>query len=289
MAKTVKVGVVTDTTACLPAELVRQYGIRLVPAGYKLDGRGYKDGELSNEEFWAKFQSLSTMPSSNAVAMVDYMKQFEELAEMTDSIVCIVVSRALSATFAAAETARDAVCARHPGLKINVIDSKSSCGAMGFIALAAARAAEAGKGLDEVSAVVQDMVTRARYFSAMHSYKYMVKSGRAPQLAMPLPADALIQTKTIIGETNGSGKMEFFGRVRGTQKTMQQMIELAAKFLTPDRPAHFMLHYSDRKEEADALRKLVEARFTVAELYLTPYVGSMSVNVGPQFAIAFYN
>jgi DegV family protein with EDD domain len=284
-----KVGVVTDTTSCLPPDLVREFDIRLVPAGYKLDGRGYKDGDLTNEEFWIKFQSLSTMPSSNAVGPSDYLRQFEDLARVTDSIVCIVVSRALSASFAAAETAREAVSGKHPELKINIIDSKSSCGAMGFIALETARAAAAGNSPEDVSHVTLDMISRVKYFSAMHSMKYMVKSGRAPQLAMPLPADTLIQTKTIIGETNGSGKMEFFGRVRGTQKTMQQMVDLTAKFLAPGKPSHFMLHYSDRKEEAEAMKKLVEARFPVSELYLTPYVGSMSVNVGPQFAIAFYN
>ena len=50
-----KVGIVTDTISCIPRELVKEYDIRVVPVGLVIDGKGYKDTDLTNDEFWKLF------------------------------------------------------------------------------------------------------------------------------------------------------------------------------------------------------------------------------------------
>ena len=47
-----RVGIVTDTTSCLPPELVKEYDIRIVPVGLVIGGKHYQDTDLTNEEFW---------------------------------------------------------------------------------------------------------------------------------------------------------------------------------------------------------------------------------------------
>ena len=62
----VKVGIVTDTTSCVPAELREKYGIRLVPVGLVIGGEYFKDTELTNEEFWKLFYQAKKQPTTNA-------------------------------------------------------------------------------------------------------------------------------------------------------------------------------------------------------------------------------
>lgn len=39
-----RVAIVTDSVACLPKELVKKYGIRVVPVHVIIDGKSYRDG-----------------------------------------------------------------------------------------------------------------------------------------------------------------------------------------------------------------------------------------------------
>jgi len=97
-----KVGIVTDTTSCLPPELVKKLDIRIAPVGLVIGGQHYKDTELTNEEFWRLFYAANGASSTAAASPGDFASIFEELSQSSDSIVCIVVSKALSATLEAA-------------------------------------------------------------------------------------------------------------------------------------------------------------------------------------------
>ena len=48
-----RVGVVTDSTACLPSETVTRYGIEVVPMNVVYEGRAYRDGlDLTPYQFY---------------------------------------------------------------------------------------------------------------------------------------------------------------------------------------------------------------------------------------------
>ena len=170
-----KVGIVTDSTNCLPAELIEEYDIRVVSVGFSFDGKAYRDVDMTNAEFWRLFHEAKGMPTTSAASTGDFASAFTELGKSTDSIVCMVVSKALSATHEAATQAREMVRAEQPGINIEIIDSKTAAGALGFIVLEAARAARGGKSLDEVGQIVQDMIPRAKFFVARGKRKAMLE------------------------------------------------------------------------------------------------------------------
>jgi fatty acid-binding protein DegV len=45
------VAIVTDTVSCLPAALIEQYHVRVVPVGMVIDKKVYLDNGLTNNEF----------------------------------------------------------------------------------------------------------------------------------------------------------------------------------------------------------------------------------------------
>ena len=179
-----RVGIVTDSTNCLPEELIKEYDIRVVSVGFSFDGKAYRDKDITNDEFWRLFHEAKGMPTTSAASMGDFASVFTELGKSSDNIVCVVVSKALSATHEAATQARDMVKAEQPGLNIEIIDSKTSAGALGFIVLEASRAARAGKSLAEVVQIAQDMIPRVKFFVALDTLKYLIKGGRAPKTAV---------------------------------------------------------------------------------------------------------
>ena len=137
-----KVRIVTDSTNCLPAELIKEYGIQVIPYHLIMDGKDYVDQiDITPAEFWQRFSSLKEIPTTGIPSPGEMADAYTELAKSTDSIVSIHVSTALSAIHNSFEAAQETLREKPPDLKIEYIDSKCAVGALGFIVLEAARAA----------------------------------------------------------------------------------------------------------------------------------------------------
>ena len=280
-----RVGIVTDTTSCLPPELVKEYDIRIVPVGLVIGGKHYKDTDLTNEEFWQLFYAANGSTSTAAASPGECASVFEELIKSHDSIVCIVVSKALSATFEAATQGKELVREKNPEIKIEIVDSRTSAGALGFVVIEAARAARAGRSFEEVVQVANDMIPRVKFVTAMDTLKYLIKSGRAPKTAV---IGDVLGVKPIIGMVSNTGLVENLGRVRGKQKALAKIAELAREHIEPGKPVHAMFHYTDGVAAGETLRDMITSQIDCEEVYLTPYTPVMASATGPVVAFSFY-
>ena len=282
-----RVGIVTDSTNCLPAELIKEYDIRVIPCNLAIDGKAYLDQvDITPDEFWRLFKEAKTMPTTGAVSPGAFISAFTELGKSTDSIVCLLLPKVLSAVNEIAVQASQTVKAEHPNLNIEIIDSKTSGGAMGFIVLEAARAAGVGKNLDEVVQVAQEMIPRVKLILTMDTLKYLIKIGRAPKTAY---LGELLQVKPIVGMVNGTGFVDLLGRVRGKRKAMLKLVDMVKEYIDTSKPLHIMVHYTDSMEVGKELRDMVTSRYNCAELYFTPYTPVMACATGPVLSLSFYS
>jgi len=282
-----KVGIVTDSTNCLPPELIREYGIRVVPVGMVIEGKPYRDlVDITLDEFRGMVNVLEKQPTTTAANPGDFLNVFTELTELTDSIVCILVSKALTATQESAYQAKRLIRAEHPELNIEIIDSKTSAGALGFIVLEAARAAQQNKSLQEVMAVAQDMVFRVVYLAALDTLKYLMRIGRAPKVTS---IGEMLDVKPIIGFTDDTGLIDVVARVRGKRKSLTTLVELVEKYVDTDKPIHAMVHYSDGPEQVEELRDLLVSRYDCVEMYQTELSPVMLSAAGPLVGLSVYS
>ena len=282
-----KVAIVTDTTSCLPTELVKEYDIYIGSVNLILDGKVYRDQlEISTDEFWTLFKNLKELPTTSAVNPGDFKDIFTKLGKSTDSIVCIVVSKRVSATYEAALKAKELAESEYPGLNIEIIDSQNAAGALGFIVLEAARAAQAGKSLAEVVQVAQGMVPKVKFIAGLNTLRYLIKGGRAPKTAY---VGELLQVKPIIGFVSGTGQVEALGRVRGKRKVMVKMVDMIKDYIDTSRPVHLMVHYGDNIKEGEELKDIATSQLNCAELYLTPFTPVMACHTGPLVSLTFYS
>jgi DegV family protein with EDD domain len=282
-----KVAVVTDSTNCLPAELIKKHNIQVVPYRVVIDGKDYRDQiDITPTEFYRIFLTLKRLPTTGTPSPGDYVNTFTELAKSTDSIVCLIVSKALSANYKSVEEAKDIVITEHPDLKIEILDSKNSVGALGFLALEAARAADKGSNLPEVVKVVQDLVPRVKYVAAFDTLKYLIKGGRAPKTAI---IGEFLQVKPIIGLINDTGMVVSLGKTRGKQNALIKLADLVQDHADVSKPLHFIAHYSAHVEDAERLKELVTARYNCAEAYVTELTPVMATHTGPSVGLSFYS
>jgi DegV family protein with EDD domain len=280
-----KVAVVTDTISCLPPDLVRELHIQILPAGLVIDNKVYADSSLENSRFWELFHRTPRPITTNAVTPGDFADLFRKLSSVTDSIICILVSRALSATYQSAVIAGESIKAEKPDLNIEIIDSKSAAGAEGFIVIEAARAAAAVQSLNEVVRVVQDTIPRVNFFCALETLKYLIRSGRAPKAAV---IGDWLQMKPIVSINKKTGLVENVEKVRGIEKAQEKMVEMLEKAVDRSQPISLMVHYTDGIGAVDKLKDTITSRFQCAEVFVTPYSPVMASQCGPVIAFSFY-
>ena len=282
-----QVGVVADGTSCLPAELARKYGIAIAPLIMNINGKSYVDiVDMTNEKFWEMFNSNAIKQFGTSQAAGQFVHAFRETARSADNIVCIVISKLLSAAYDAATEAREVVKRDFPNLKIEIVDTKSACGVELFAALEAARASQAGKSLPEVVQVAQDISSRAKLLFSLETLKYIIKSGRAPKAAW---AGEMLRVRPILGITNGSGVVESIARVRTKKKSVEKMVDMVGQYCDVNKPLHMAVHYTDSREAGEELKEVVTSRYNCVEVHLSPFTVAMCGQAGPLLGLSFYS
>jgi DegV family protein with EDD domain len=281
-----KVGIITDTIACLPPEKIKEYDIRIVPIAMTINGKPLRDQvDITPEQFWKQFNEVKEF-TTGAPPMTDFTDIFKDLAKSTNNIACTFVSKALSATYEAAVQARDLFKKDNPNVNIELIDSRTAAGAQAFIAMEMGKASKAGKSLHDVVKAANDMIPKVKFFCAMETLKYLIKSGRAPKTAY---MGELFQVKPIIGMVNNTGVVENLGRVRGKEKSFARMVEMIGEHADTSKPLYVFCHYTNSIEDGELLKKMVTDKYKCEEVYLTSYTPVMSGHTGPVVAVAFYS
>ena len=223
------VHVVTDSSCDLPADIAESLGISIVPLAIRFGDEEFIDREeLSTAEFWTRCVNSDTLPETAAPAPGQFEQTYRSAAATgATGIVVVSLSSALSATMQSAQLAARAI-ADDPDidLDVRVIDSRTISMGLGTIALACARAARDGAGIDEIEALANDLVGRTRVYGALDTLENLKKGGRIGN-AKALLATAL-SIKPIIEVTGGV--VEQAGKQRTRSKALAHLVDTVKKF-----------------------------------------------------------
>ena len=118
-----KIGIVTDSVACIPTNLVKKYDIHVAPVQIIWDRDAYRDGiDMTPNEFYARLRTSKTLPTTSSGIQGEFLQIFEGLRQKVDSIVTIVLTGALGASYSSACNAKEMVS----DIPIEVIDTSTA-------------------------------------------------------------------------------------------------------------------------------------------------------------------
>src|SRR4051812_40745455 len=145
------VAVVTDTTHYLPRETVAELGVGEVSL-YVNDGeRTEREADIVDlVAFYAALRAADSLPTTSQPSIGDFLAVYEPLVREGRDIVSIHLSGGISGTVEAARQAAGELAGS--GARIEVIDTKLACGALGMVVLATSAAARAGADVEAVAA-----------------------------------------------------------------------------------------------------------------------------------------
>lgn len=275
-----KIAIVTDSTVCLPQELVQRYGIYVVPTWIHRDKEGFQDGvDITQKQVYQWLREGYRLGTSQP-SMGEFMQIFKEVSRKAEAIVSILVSADLSGVYSSGFNAAKSLA----GFPIQVIDSRTLSMAHGFVVLAAARAAQAEATFTEVVEAAKAMIPKVNLLAVLETLEYAHRSGRIPAIAAL--AGSLLRINPILEV--GDGQITIFARVRTKRKAVERMIEEAKKRVG-DNLMHVAILHGDVLEEAKRLRERMTTHFNCAELHIAEIPAVLGVHTGPgALGLAFY-
>ncbi len=267
-----KIGIVTDSTADLPAYLLEEHQIHVVPTILVLEGKEYADGiGITREEFYNRLPSLQTPPTTAAPSIGDFAAPYQTLlSQGCDHVISIHPANQLTTIINITREAAKGF----PG-KVTCVDSGSLSMGLGFQVLAAAENAEFG--LQPVLEAIESTRKRLQVSAALDTMEYLRRSGRVPAAVAAL--GGLLSIKPMIELRDGEVKA--VGAVRTTKQADERILNFALGLGEMERLA--ILHTNAEPRARKLLDELMSRarKFIPRDILFVNVTAVIGTHLGP--------
>jgi DegV family protein with EDD domain len=276
--------IVTDSVACLTADLIKQYEIEIIPLNILSGNKIYRDWiDITPSQAYELFlkdpDTFKTAPATPE----ECLNTFLRASKRSTDIICITLSVKISTLFNMARAAIEKAKTIIPDLNINLLDSETATSAQGFVVLAAARAAEANKSVEEVLDIANQVKSRVHTIVLLDTLKHVYRSGRIPKIAAQ--AASMINIKPIF---TVSGTVHFAGAAASKKHGIEHMLKMMHSKVG-NQPIHCAVMHAYDLEEAKKLKNIVDSEFNCTELWISEFSPIMGYATGTgTLGIAFY-
>ncbi len=271
-----KFAIVTDSTAYLPAELTKKYNITVAPQVLIWGEETFRDGvDIQPDEFYSRLKTAKVMPSTSQVSPATMQSIFQGLVDQGMDVLGIFISSKLSGTLQSAIQAKNMM--ESAGEKVTLVDSQATAMALGFQALAAARAMEAGSSLQECAAFAENAHERTGVFFAVDTLEFLHRGGRIGG-AQRFIGSAL-NLKPILALKEG--KVEGVDRIRTKSKAHDRILELVSEQVKGKSNIRLATLHANAADDAKKLLERAAAELSPVETVFTELSPVVGTHAGP--------
>ena len=266
------VKIVTDSLSDITSDLAQELGVTVVPLTVLFGHETFLDRvTMTTDEFYHRLVHGTVWPTTTQPPPGDFVNVYNKLAEETDEILVVTLSSKLSGTY---ESALNAKSLTEKKCRIEVIDSQKVAMSLGLIVIAAAKAAQTGKNLDELTDLVRRAMPQSHIIIYFDTLKYLAKGGRIGKAQGLL--GSLLSVKPIL--TVKDGEMAPLTRVRAQAAGMDYLYNFIAGFSHIEELA---VEHATTPDEADKLVERLGSVFPKERIYRSTISPVLGVHAGP--------
>lgn len=269
--------VVTDSTASLPAEVVEQHGVVVVPLQVVIGADSFDEDseEASPARVAAALKDFRPVSTSRPAPEVFREVYARLVAGGATEIVSVHLSGDMSGTFESAQ-----VAARDAAVPVRCVDSRQVGVATGYAALAAARAVADGATAEEAAAAARDRAAACSSYFYVDTLEYLRRGGRIGAAAALL--GGALAVKPLL--TIDGGTVSSLERVRTSGRALARLAELAVAAAGDDQVDVCVAHLAspDRAAAlAETLGERLAEQLGGREVWCAEVGAVLGAHVGP--------
>ena len=269
-----KISFVTDSTAYLSPDFIKENEIVVIPLNLHWEGTNYRDGvDISPAEFYDLLEKSDTIPTTSQPTYGEFEVIIKKLAESSDAIVTALISSGISGTVDSALMAQKHL----PDIPLEVIDSKLTSAGLALLMKALVKARADGKTVEELVELAQRIIDDTGTFFMVDTLKYLHKGGRIGGASRLL--GGALEIKPILYLTK-EGKIDALEKVRTKKKALARLMDLAVE-KAGGRKAQVGIIHAEALADAQVVKEALSQRMDCFEMgiyELSPVIGT---HVGP--------
>jgi DegV family protein with EDD domain len=271
-----KVAIVTDSTAYIPEDLITRHNITSVPQVLIWGEETFKDGiDILPDEFYKRLSTAKIMPSTSQVSPMTLKIVFEKLLDEGYDICGIFLSAKLSGTIQSATQAIE-MLPQSKG-KISIVDSDSTAMAMGFQVITAAKAAQAGANLKEITALAENARKHTGVLFVVDTLEFLYRGGRIGGaqrlLGTALNFKPILELK--------EGRIDSLEKVRTKSKAYTRVLEILVDRIGSQSNIHLATLHANAEEDARGLLARAVDQLHPMETIFTSVSPVIGTHAGP--------
>jgi DegV family protein with EDD domain len=268
--------IATDSTCDLPGEYYYKYDITVVPINIQFGTETYEDGvTIDRPTFLRKIEELGILPTTAQPSPAQFEQYYDELANAgATDIISLHVTSKLSGTFQSAEMAKKNVA---DWVRVHPFDSAGGSAGLGFMALEAARMAEAGRSAAEILERMEVLRSRINIVLTLKDLRYAQMSGRVGRLQGSLASLLNIKPIVLLEE----GLIDVTEKVRTKSKAIERMLEILVERVGSLAVVNLAVVHAEAPEEGESLLEKARSMFNCQESFLANLTTSLVVHFGP--------
>jgi DegV family protein with EDD domain len=270
------ISLVTDSTAYIPNDLVSQYGLSVAPQILVWGDETYRDGiDIQPDDFYTRLKTAKTMPTTSQVPVLELKNTFERLVNRGSNVLGVFLSAKLSGTMQSAAQALDEMGGAAE--KVTVIDSKATAMALGFLVLAAARAAKDGASIADCRQIVEKGIDHVGVYFAVDTLEFLHRGGRIGGATRFI--GSALNLKPILALRDG--RVEAEDRVRTKAKALDRVFDLVAANVRGQSNVRIATLHANAQAEAQGLLDRATAELAPIETVFAAVSPVVGAHAGP--------
>lgn len=274
-----KVAIVADSTSDLPADMAEGNGITLVRLSLAIGDRTYRDGDLTQREFFDLMGRAEKLPTTSAPAVGVFKEAFEQALTTAPQVLSMHISEKLSGTIEAARQAAESF-----GDRVQIFDSRNLSWGYGWQVLGAARAAAAGQSMEQVLSTAEKTRDAVRMLVGVDKLDNLAKGGRIGRVSALLGGLLNLKITFTVGR---DGAFEPVGRIRGSAAALEHTLGWVREQMGDHTRGAFCVMHALSEDRANWLRERLESMFDVEEMHVVETGVVIATHTGTGWGVAF--
>jgi DegV family protein with EDD domain len=268
------VGIVTDSAADLPEDVIRAHGIQVVPCVLVEGENIYRDGvDITAEEYHQRLTDGGELPTTSQPPPGAFLEAYRRAAESAEEVVAVIVGSNLSGTFASAEAA-----ASRLDSPITLVDSLGISLLQGLLVLKATELAELATPPADIAAELARIRRQSGILFTVDRFDRLLASGRVGRGQAWL--GTVLGVKPILS-LDVEGKIVPLGKAIGRKRVVPALIRAMIGQIPPGATKiRFGIVHVARPNIVEQASEVIRARFGDVEILSAPVTPVIATHLG---------
>lgn len=280
--------ILTDSSADLTAELVRELDVHVLPLSFTIQNKTYHNypdnREMEPHDFYQMLRGGETC-STAAVNVAAYNEAMEPLLQAGKDVLVLAFSSGLSATYQSARVSAEELGEKYPERKIYLVDTLSASLGQGLLVWYAAQQRSQGKSIEEVRDWAEANKLNLCHWFTVDDLHFLKRGGRISATTAVL--GTMLHIKPVL-HMDDEGHLISMSKARGRSAALTALVDQMEKTAIHPQEQVIFISHGDCLDDAMKVAEDIKTRFGVKQVLLNHVGPVIGAHAGPGTVALFF-